>query len=145
MSHFAVLFDESFARATQDQIDGQDFFGAFYLRFLAADARVADRFAQTDMARQRSMLRKSFHHMANFYVSTEVSDYLARIAESHGPGQLNIPPDLFDLWLDTLLGVVRDFDPAYSMEVELAWRVVLAPGLAYMKFARLGACAPSGQ
>lgn len=136
MTGFAEIFDDSFARATAGSHSDQDFFEAFYARFLAADARVARKFVGTDMAHQRSMIRKSFHYMANFFVTTEVGDYLERIAAKHGPAGLDIEPDLYDLWLEVLMGVLRDFDPACNAEVELAWRVVLAPGIAYMKFCR---------
>ena len=45
-----------------------------------------------------------------------------------------IPPDLYDVWLECLMQTLKEFDPEYSSEVELSWRVVLAPGITYMKF-----------
>lgn len=135
MSSLAQIFDQSFQRATARRVCDADFFEAFYERFLAADPRIAEKFAHTDMAHQRSMLKKSFHYMANFYVSTELNAYLERIAERHGPHQLDITADLYDSWLEALIAVLREFDDQCTGEVELAWRVVLAPGIAYMKFA----------
>ena len=37
-------------------------------------------------------------------------------------------------WLESLIETVQLFDSRFTEEIELAWRVVLAPGIAYMKF-----------
>ncbi len=135
MTDFVKVFDDSFARVVGVDVPQGDFFARFYQEFTAADRRVAQAFARTDMARQQSMIKKSFYYMVNFYVTQESSDYLQRIAELHGSGAMGIEPALYDIWLETLLRVLADSDPGFTREVELAWRVVLAPGIAYMKFA----------
>ena len=43
-------------------------------------------------------------------------------------------PELYEAWLDSLIATARESDPDFDDELELAWRVVLAPGIAYMKF-----------
>lgn len=48
--------------------------------------------------------------------------------------RLDIAPRLYDLWLETLIDTARDFDEQFDEEVELAWRLVLTPGIVYMKF-----------
>lgn len=134
MTSFVTTFDASFHRITAEDDLADQFFARFYERFTAADPRVREAFRDTDMAHQISMLRKSFFYMVNFFASTEPADYLQRIAALHGPGRLDIEPELFDLWLETLVEVLRDIDPEFDTCVELAWRVVLAPGLTFMKF-----------
>ncbi|HSP56757.1 MAG TPA: hypothetical protein VLO12_00455, partial [Halomonas sp.] len=52
----------------------------------------------------------------------------------HGREHLDIPPHLYDLWLEALIETVRRFDDQYTDEAELAWRLVMAPGIVYMKF-----------
>ena len=45
-----------------------------------------------------------------------------------------IAPELYEEWLESLIQTVREFDLEFTDEVELSWRVVLSPGITYMKF-----------
>ena len=63
-----------------------------------------------------------------------VPDYLEKIAQKHSQSAHDIPPQLYDLWLDTLVKTVKEFDPDFNEEVELSWRLVLSSGITYMKF-----------
>jgi hemoglobin-like flavoprotein len=83
------------------------------------------------MARQTSMLRRSFFQLAGFYVSCEPSAELERIAGIHHALGLN--PGHYDVWLDALIKTVRDLDPQCDLATELAWRWALTPGITYMK------------
>ena len=128
------LFDESYDRVFGSGVGLSEaatpFFELFYRHFLT-DQSIADAFSQTDMNRQVSMLRKSFFHLVAFYVSHEPSAELARIAHIHH--RLGIDDGYYDLWLDALVSVVRDFDPQCDHATELAWRLALTPGLTYMR------------
>ncbi len=46
--------------------------------------------------------------------------------------QLDIRPGLYDLWTECLIETARQHDPAFSDELERAWREVLAFGVRYM-------------
>ena len=59
--------------------DSNAFFAAFYRRFLD-DPDTAALVRTTDMARQVTMLRKSFFHLAGFYVTNAPSGELERMA-----------------------------------------------------------------
>lgn len=128
------VFDASFARALAREVDGRSFFDAFYERFLAASPAVAEKFRHTDMHRQQVMLKKAFYHLVSFYASSHADHYLDQVAIRHGRHHLDISPALYDLWLETLVATLWDFDRECSDEVELAWRLVMAPGIVYMKF-----------
>ncbi|WP_097459103.1 globin [Mangrovitalea sediminis] len=128
------LFDESFARVNAMTLEGTDFFEAFYQRFLLVSPAVREKFKSTNMARQRRMLKKSFYSLVAFYASGSADSVLERIAESHCAGRLDIPPELYDLWLECLIETAAEFDGGFDDEVELAWRLVLNPGIVYMKF-----------
>ncbi|XKE45366.1 globin [Halomonas organivorans] len=128
------IFDASFARALAREIQGHGFFDAFYARFLAASPEVAEKFRHTDMHRQQAMLKKAFYHLVSLYASSHADHYLDQVAIRHGRHHLDIRPGLYDLWLETLVATLRDYDPECSDEVELAWRLVMAPGIVYMKF-----------
>ncbi|WP_150910753.1 globin [Marinobacter halotolerans] len=131
---FDDIFDESFDRVLSASVNGTDFFEAFYQRFLRASPEIQMLFRDTDMARQRSMLKKSFYSLVAFYASGTVDDVLRRVAHCHSAEALNIKPHLYDLWMECLIDTVRVFDPEYTDNVELAWRLILSPGITYMKF-----------
>ncbi|WP_166264622.1 globin [Marinobacter caseinilyticus] len=131
---FDDIFDASYDRVLNAEPDHVDFFEAFYQRFLGSSPQVSVLFRHTDMARQRSMLKKSFYSLIAFYASGAVDNVLRKIAYLHSERELNIQPYLYDLWLESLISTVRDYDPAFDDEVELAWRLVLSPGITYMKF-----------
>ncbi len=131
---FERLFDGSYERVLSNPVNGKDFFERFYERFIQADPRVAQHFANTEMERQRKMLEKSFYKLIVFYATRCSDEYLEQVAVQHSKMALNIEPDLFDLWLDTLIETVREYDPDYRSEIELAWRLVLGSGITYMKF-----------
>jgi hemoglobin-like flavoprotein len=128
------LFDASYERLFGGEIaadEGADpFFAAFYRRFLA-DPETADLFRSTDMQRQVTMLRKSFFHLAGFYVTHAPSGELERIAHLHF--RLGISAEHYDRWLDCLVATVAQFDPECDLATELAWRWALTPGITFMK------------
>ncbi|MBW0147379.1 globin [Marinobacter arenosus] len=131
---FDDIFDESYDRVLLAPSDGIEFFEAFYRRFLRSSSEVRILFRNTDMAAQRSMLKKSFFSLVAFYASGTIDDVLRRIAYLHSAEHLNIKPHLYDLWLECLIDTVNAYDPEFCDEVELAWRLVLSPGITYMKF-----------
>lgn len=128
------LFDASYERlfgggiGTDESAD--PFFAAFYRRFLE-DPGIRELFRSTDMQRQVTMLRKSFFHLAGFYVTNAPSGELERMADVHS--RLGIGTEHYDLWLDCLVSTVAEFDPESDATVELAWRLALTPGITYMK------------
>ena len=128
------LFDASYVRVLSREVGGQVFFEDFYDRFLAASPEVAEKFRHTDMARQRAMLKKAFYRLLSFYVSSHADYYLKEVAASHSRAQLDIAPALYDLWLETLIDTVRVYDEQFDDEVELAWRLVMTPGIVFMTF-----------
>ena len=128
------LFDESYARLFGQAIAADEsadpFFAAFYRRFLA-DPDTRDLFRSTDMHRQVIMLRKSFFHLAGFYVTHAPSGELERMAHMHY--RLGISADHYDRWLDCLVATVAECDPGCDQATELAWRLALTPGITFMK------------
>ena len=128
-------FDASYRRLFGEGIATGDaesdrFFEAFYRRFLE-HPDIAELFRDTDMARQVVMLRKSFFHLAGFYVTHSPSgemERMARIHEQLGVGQID-----YDRWLDCLVDTVAEFDPDCDEATQLAWRLALTPGITFMK------------
>jgi hemoglobin-like flavoprotein len=134
VKNYLRFFLDSFYRVSGEPEDQRDFLSRFYEIFLAESPEIRVRFDNTDMERQREMLAQSLHEMVDFATSRVASDRLGRVADRHSRRQRDIPPELYEVWLDSLIRTVREMDPLFCEEIELAWRVVLAPGIAYMKF-----------
>ena len=130
-----ALFEESYARIFGDQVGitkaGDAFFNRFYDIFLRKSPRVAKLFANTDMSRQATMLRRSLYEFVTFYVTGQVNEDMRRVAALHQ--RLDISSDLFDLWLDALTETVAEFDSECTELTEFAWRLAMAPGITYVK------------
>ena len=135
MVDYIQEFDDSFARVTEPERCDR-FLERFYRRFFAADELVAEKFRDTDLARQKEMLRESLAEMADFFLKHKSNPYLITLARIHGVRGREIPVRLFDLWLDTLVATVLECDPKATDSVALAWRIVMAPGIEFMKFYR---------
>jgi hemoglobin-like flavoprotein len=128
---YGKLFHDSYLRCVVSDQDG--FFERFYQLFMAADPEISKMFARTDMDRQISLLQESLLHMIDFSNSKVANERMQRIATYHGSSELDIPVHMFDLWMDRLIATVRERDTRCNSQIETAWRVFLAPGIAFMK------------
>jgi hemoglobin-like flavoprotein len=134
LTGYDSYFDQSYERVKRIEKNGKTFFEAFYDNFCAATPEVANHFRNTDMKKQKKMLEKSFYGLFIFYATNNANDYLCKIAQHHSQAGKDIPPDLYDVWLDSLIKTVSEYDPMFDMDIELSWRVVLSAGITYMKF-----------
>ena len=125
------IFNDSLARCLRDD----QFFQRFYELFLASSPEVREKFRATDFRKQRRMLQTSFYMVVEYIAVgwPECQAYLERIAEAHGKHGRDIPPYLYDLWLDCLLQAVKELDAQYSTEVEAAWRFMMGAGISFLK------------
>lgn len=121
------------AQASYERCQQQpDFMQDFYRRFLAADPAIPVLFEKTSFERQRRLLQHALGLLMS-YARRPNPHLLERIAERHGPADLNIPAGFYPLFLEALVETVRALDPACTEEVEQAWRAALAPGMAFMQ------------
>jgi hemoglobin-like flavoprotein len=132
--NFVELFNDSYERVAISAADSERFFSTFYENFLAASASVARKFEGTNLTRQRLMLRESLILLIDFSVHREESPALRKVALLHSKADRDIPPELYETWLEALFETLGALDPRFSASVELAWRIVLAPGIEYMRF-----------
>lgn len=137
MSDYELLFEASYDRVVGKGVGinpkGESFFKQFYDNFFNQSDEIRAKFEGVDMEKQVGVLQKSIYHLLSFYVSKEESDYLHSIAVSHNRKNYDIKPDLYNVWLDSLVQTVRMLDPECNREVELAWRIALTPGILYMQ------------
>ncbi len=133
MAEYETIFNDSYARVNGRFGADAGFFQRFYEIFLDRSDGARAHFSGTDLGRQKRMVHESFAFMLGFAATRTSGDYLERIALRHGKSDLNISVDLYDEWLDALVETVRECDPRYDADVDAAWRIMLAPGVAFMK------------
>ena len=116
----------SFARCEQ----AGDFPEVFYRRFLTSSPRIAPHFAETDFEMQRKVLRDSVYLMVHRDAGDpDMREMLDRLGYAHGRRGRNIPPDLYELWLDSICAAVKELDPEWSDELDRKWRVRMRAGM----------------
>jgi hemoglobin-like flavoprotein len=129
-SNEIALFNDSLERCTARH----DFLDRFYQRFSASSQEVAEKFRNTDFNTQKKLLKTSLYMiMLAAMGKPEAQEHLERIAQVHSRNGRGIRPELYDLWLNSLIGTVRDFDPGLNADTECAWRSMMASGIAFMK------------
>ncbi len=126
------LFNDSLERCQANP----KFLDRFYETFIASDKAVAAKFARTDLKRQRMMLKASLYLLleaSGRSPSAESLAHLEHIAVLHDRNHRDIPPDMYELWLDCMIRTVREFDPQCTERTEEAWRTVLGQGISVMQ------------
>ncbi|MGB6284591.1 MAG: globin [Xanthobacteraceae bacterium] len=123
------MFNDSIERCSCSP----DFLRRFYTLFLASSDTVAKKFEHTDFRKQARMLKTSLYIMMSASCGSEQIVHLERLAKLHSRAELDITPELYDLWLDRLVQAVKEFDPMFDPQTETAWRRALQPGIEFMK------------
>lgn len=124
-----ALFNDSIERCSCRP----EFLRRFYTLFLASSDMVAKKFERTDLRKQARLLKTSLYIMMLASGESERIVHLERLAKLHSRAELDIKPELYDLWLDRLVQAVKEFDPMFDAETETAWRRMLQPGIEFMK------------
>ena len=135
MPNYTEIFSESVKRVLGNGAYNPEFIRDFYDTFLEASPVVAEKFEHTDMSAQRTMLHDSLLLMMDFNRTRVPTPRLTQLAEIHSRRGHSISPAFYDLWLDSLVTALGRHDPGFDNDVELAWRIALAPGICFMRFA----------
>ena len=110
-----------------------EFFAAFYRNFFTACPTAAPRFAGTNFERQHKLLHHAVGVLLIFPKEPDVEPtVLTRIAERHSRRDLAVPASLYAPFVESLIATVGQHDPAFTPEIERAWRSTVAKGVAYM-------------
>jgi hemoglobin-like flavoprotein len=106
----------------------------FYQHFVASSPEIAVKFADTNFKTQTRILKTSLYMaMLAADQNHEAREYLDRIAERHNREALDIKPEHYDLWLESMIATVREYDPQFDDEIEQLWRNFMQPAIEYMK------------
>lgn len=127
---------ELFLASLKRCLGAPGFLAAFYDRFTGSSAEVREKFRGVDMKRQVRVLEDSLYVVAVAVQGEEGSlarGDLPRLAERHSRRDLDIRPELYDLWLQCLVETARGHDPQWSEDVAAAWRETLTFGADYLR------------
>lgn len=127
---------ETFRTSLKRCLARPGFLDSFYEAFLASSDEVAEKFKNTDFKRQNLALADSLYVLANAALSEAGSPgrgSLPQVAARHSRGNLDVRPELYDVWLEALLATVRCYDPEFTPAIEAAWRSTLGWGIEYMR------------
>ena len=108
----------------------------FYERFVGSSDEVREKFRGVDLKRQARVLEDSLYVVAVAVQGEEGSlarGDLPRLAERHSRRDLDIRPELYDLWAQCLVETARAHDPEWTVDVAAAWRDTLAFGIESMR------------
>lgn len=110
----------------------QSFFDTFYQHFLGSSPAIREKFAKTDMGAQKHLLRAGILNLV-LYARGMSDTKLRALGQSHSREGFDIRPELYDLWLDSLMLAVREHDSVATSEDLSAWREVLNKGINVIK------------
>ena len=123
------VFLQSLKRCTASD----DFIIAFYNRFLSTSDEIRWMFRNTNFERQNRLLIKSLTLVASATCGDpEGLRELRERAETHDRRHLNIRPELYDLWLSSVIETAREHDRQWNDEIEDAWRHILHYAVDYL-------------
>ena len=105
----------------------------FYEIFLDSDPKIKPMFANTDMEKQKQLLDHGLS-LAILYVSGHAMGKrgLQRLRESHSRNNLNVSPELYPFWKQSLIQAVTELDPEYTDDIGRAWDEVLQQAIDYI-------------
>ncbi len=132
--NYEQRFNASVERVIGNGSYNVDLIDNFYRIFFSKSDVVAQLFAHTNMSAQKTMLHDSLDSLMEFSRTKQITPALEKIAAAHGRTKSNVPLYLFDIWLDSLMEAFYQQDAGFTVEDELAWRLMLSPGITYIKF-----------
>jgi hypothetical protein len=128
--HSISIFQDSYQRC----LSHPRFFEMFYDEFLGSHEDVQAKFVGVDMTRQMRMLRASMQMvMLASQDGIDPAYYLSSVGARHARTDLDIPPPLYDIWLEALVTTASLADPKFDAELRTAWIDVMTPGILYMR------------
>ena len=123
-----TIAQQSYARCLRSEA----FFERFYEILLESHPAIPPMFAETYFPRQRQLLKHGLGLLLS-YGNKPDEALLERIAARHSRAAIDVPPDLYPSFVDSLVRVVSERDPKFDEEVERAWRDIVAPGITFMQ------------
>ncbi len=104
----------------------------FYEKFIGGSEAVAVKFAAADMQHQKRALKASLYTaMLAADGNQPAIEQLRRLSKIHH--ELDVEPELYDLWLDCLIDTVHECAGTFDVRIDRVWRDVLAVAINIMR------------
>lgn len=104
------------------------FFEDFYEIFFNSSDAIKVMFKDVDMAQQYHLLRAGLLWLI-MHARGASDSKLRQLGGSHSRAGYNVRPEMYNVWLHSLLVAVRNHDPEFETELAEQWRRVLTPGI----------------
>jgi len=114
------------------------FFREFYDRFFAKQPEIRGKFP-ANLEGQYRILREAIELLLLYPLETsprgQEPNILTKIAKGHGQSRIGATSLHYEIFMETLLETIKDYDPKYSKNpgIETAWRSILSVGIKYMQ------------
>lgn len=125
-AYYALVKDE-FSRC----VISPGFFDDFYREFTGKSPEIRTMFAHTEMKAQKEALRAGLMFLIMYAEgkSAFATTKLDKIGTTHRRTQLNVRPDLYPFWMQSLITTVSKHVPTFSPTSRAAWQAVLQHGV----------------
>jgi hemoglobin-like flavoprotein len=132
-----ISFDNvkrSYGRCVLTRAAKEQFFHQFYSVFLQSHPDIDSMFSNTKFDTQVSMLKNAIN-MSILYVEKQdelAIDVLNTIRKSHSRERMDVKPEYYPHWLDSLLKTLWICDPNFTPELEQDWRAMMQTSIDYI-------------
>lgn len=114
---------------------GQSFVTVFYDRLMESSEDIRKKFEHIDMEAQAKILAHAIV-MSFLFVDENhqsATQCLNNIRESHSRRNLDIAPELYDIWLECLVETVGICDPDSNKELLANWHTVMSVAISHIR------------
>jgi hemoglobin-like flavoprotein len=127
---YSLLLNESLQRC----LENDRFLSIFYALFLESSDEIRGKFDKINLEHQINMMSQSLDAIISVSEANWESDkFLTQVAKNHK--QLDIKPEYYDYWEESLLKAVSICDFEYDENTEEAWKHILKRGIEFMQSA----------
>ena len=112
----------------------EKFFQHFYQHFLNTNPDIRKMFEQTVFDKQITMLKNAISMSILFAEKQDelAKDVLTSIRNSHSSRKLNVRPEYYSLWLNSLVETLRVCDSQFNEQLESQWREMMQISIDYI-------------
>lgn len=107
------------------------FFDDFYKEFTSKSPEIGKMFANTEMVAQKEALRAGLTFLIMYAEgkSPFATEKLDKLGASHKKSRINVRPDMYPMWMQSLIATVRKHVPTFNDASSKAWQAVLQHGV----------------
>lgn len=110
------------------------FFDDFYDAFLESSPSLRPMFARSDLAKQKSLLREGITFLVMYAADSPTGKRkVDELASTHSRTGFAVRPEMYQLWVDSLLTAVKKHDAGFGPGLDAKWRRVLDKGISRMR------------